>query len=99
LPSFGPDIDITAHLRSDMNRLKGEFYELERGFFSRIGYLIGGMAFTPDQFEHGIPRGNRRPFKPFSIGTPRLALGIEPPDPRIHFTLVCASSSRPPINL
>jgi hypothetical protein len=169
LPSVDPGIDIAAHLRSDMNRLKGEFYDLEQGkvdyaamrdsptyrdyvtctallrdfdpgrlsrreeklafwinlyntlvihgiielniresvkevpnFFRRVGYLIGGMAFTPDHIEHGILRGNRRPFhrlfKPFSIGDPRLALCIDPPDPCIHFTLVCASSSCPPIN-
>jgi hypothetical protein len=169
LPSVGPGIDIAAHLRSDMNRLKGEFYDLEqgkvdyaamrdsaayrdyvtctallrdydpgqlgsreeelafwinlyntlvihgiieleiresvkevRGFFSRIGYLIGRMVFTPDYIEHGILRGNRRPFhrlfKPFSADAPQLALIIDPPDPRIHFTLVCASSSCPPIN-
>jgi len=169
LPSVGPGIDIAAHLRSDMNRLKGEFYDLERGkvdytamrdsaayrdyvtctallrefdpgqlggreenlafwinlyntlvihgiielniresvkegpgFFHRTGYLIGGLVFTPDDIEHGILRGNHRPFhrlfKPFSASDPRLALCIDPPDPRIHFTLVCASSSCPPIN-
>ncbi|MBI1921980.1 MAG: DUF547 domain-containing protein [Geobacter sp.] len=168
-PETKPEMEIAAHLRSDINRLKGEFYDLERGrvdygamrgsdayrqyaecsrflreydlsrlgsreerlafwvnlyntlvihgiielgiretvkeaprFFRRIGYEIGGMVFTPDEIEHGILRGNRRPFlklfRPFSGSDPRLAHIITPPDPRIHFTLVCGSSSCPPIN-
>jgi hypothetical protein len=169
LPDLDPSTDIAAHLRSDMNRLKGEFYDLERGkvdyaamrasaayrnyvtctallreydldqldsregrlafwinlyntlvihgiielevresvqevprFFRRIGYRIDGRVFTPDDIEHGILRGNRRPFyslfRPFFKGDPRLQHLLFPPDPRIHFTLVCASSSCPPIN-
>lgn len=169
LPDMKPEIDIAAHLRSDINRLKGEFYDLEHGrvdyesmrssdayrqyaecsrllreydlsrldsreerlafwvnlyntlvihgiielkiresvkevsgFFRKIGYIIGGMTFTPDNIEHGILRGNRRQFhglfRPFSQGDPRLRHIIDPPDPRIHFTLVCGSSSCPPIN-
>jgi hypothetical protein len=169
LPESKPDLDIAAHLRSNINSLKGEFYDLERGrvdygamrdsdafrqysactgflrefdlsrlanlaerlafwvnlyntlaihgiielgiketvkevsgFFGKIGYLIGGMTFTPDDIEHGILRGNRRTyfglFRPFSSGDPRLLHIIDPPDPRIHFTLVCASASCPPIN-
>jgi len=169
LPDAKPEIDIAAHLRSDINRLKGEFYDLERGrvdyeamrgseafrqyaacagflreydlsrldsreerlafwvnlyntlvihgiielgiretvkeiprFFRRIGYEIGGMLFTPDDIEHGILRGNRRPFyglfRRLSSDDPRLRHIIDPPDPRIHFTLVCGSSSCPPIN-
>jgi uncharacterized membrane protein YdjX (TVP38/TMEM64 family) len=169
VPETKPGIDIAAHLRSDINRLKGEFYDLERGrvdygsmrgsdayrqyaectrllrdydlsrldsreerlafwvnlyntlvihgiielgiretvkeiprFFHRIAYVIGGMVFTPDDIEHGILRGNRRPFnglfRLISASDPRLRHIIAPPDPRIHFTLVCASSSCPPIN-
>ena len=70
-------------------------------FFGRIGYTIGGKFFTPDDIEHGILRKNRphpafrlRPFSPFDS---RLPLMIEEFDSRIHFALVCASSSCPPI--
>ena len=169
IPEMKPEINISAHLRSDINRLKGEFYDLERGrvdygamrssdaylqyaectrllreydlsrlnsreeklafwvnlyntlvihgiielgiretvkeiprFFRKIAYEIGGMVFTPDDIEHGILRGNSRPFyglfRPFSSNDPRLRHIIALPDPRIHFTLVCASSSCPPIN-
>jgi len=169
IPDKSPELDVAAHLRSDINRLKGEFYDLEKGhvdyvamreseayrqyaadsallrdydlsrlgsreeqlafwvniyntlvihgvialkiresvkedphFFTRINYEIGGMAFCPDDIEHGILRGNHRPvhgiFHPFSGSDPRASHVISPPDPRIHFTLVCASSSCPPIN-
>jgi hypothetical protein len=74
-----------------------------RQFFRRVQYQIGDMFFTPDDIEHGILRGNRRPpnslFKVFQGKDPRLAFSIKPFDPRIHFTLVCASSSCPPIEV
>ncbi|MFQ5585789.1 MAG: glycoside hydrolase family 15 protein [Thermodesulfobacteriota bacterium] len=73
------------------------------GFFTRVLYQISDYTFSLDDIEHGILRGNRRHpgsvLKPFSAGDPRLAFVIDPPDPRIHFTLVCASSSCPPIAL
>ncbi|PLX86759.1 MAG: DUF547 domain-containing protein [Desulfuromonas sp.] len=168
-PQRDIELEVAAHLRSDINRLKGEFYDLERGkvdysamkasrayreyaadtallrdydlarlrsggerlafwiniyntlvihgvvqleiretvkevsdFFGRISYRIGEMTFTPDDIEHGILRGNRRPphglLHPFSSSDRRLEYVVDPPDPRIHFALVCASSSCPPIN-
>ncbi len=169
IPAKAPELDVAAHLRSDINRLKSEFYDLEGGrvdypamresdayrqyvtdtallrnydlnllssreeklafwiniynslvihgvielqiretvkelpsFFSDICYQIGGMCFSPDDIEHGILRGNHRPphglFHPLDSSDKRLRYVIDPPDPRIHFTLVCASSSCPPIN-
>ncbi len=163
------DLDVAAHLRSDIYRLKGEFYDLEHGkvdyaamrdseayreyladaallagyelsglgnreerlafwiniyntlvihgvialnieesvkdvrdFFDRICYRIGGLLFAPDDIEHGILRGNRRPphgiFHRFSPQDRRGEQVVLPADPRIHFALVCASSSCPPIN-
>jgi hypothetical protein len=50
----------------------------------------------------GEPRGEIPPrsfFRRFREGDPRLRHSIEPMDPRIHFALVCASSSCPPIEL
>ena len=73
------------------------------GFFKRVSYRIGGMTFTPHQIEHGILRGNLRPphsfVRVFSDSDPRLRHAIRPMDPRIHFALVCASSSCPPIDV
>jgi hypothetical protein len=71
------------------------------GVFRRAAYNVSGMRFSADEIEHGVLRGNRRnptlPFPPFSPGDPRLDLAIEPPDPRIHFALVCGARSCPPI--
>ncbi len=71
------------------------------GFFTRLKYDIGGHLFSLSDIEHGILRGNSRPpyglFRPFGRGDPRLAFAVVPPDPRIHFTLVCGSRSCPPI--
>jgi hypothetical protein len=72
-------------------------------FFRRICYTVGNKEFSADDIEHGILRGNHRYpkslFHPFDRGDPRLDLVIEPVDPRIHFALVCASSSCPPIEI
>ena len=70
-------------------------------FFRRISYNIGGFVFTPDDIEHGILRLNRPhpffPFKPFSASDPRRVFIPEALDCRIHFALVCAASSCPPV--
>ncbi len=74
-------------------------------FFKRIKYNVGGLLYSPEDIEHGILRANKRPpytlRKRFQKGDPRLkhALRTEQFDPRIHFALVCASSSCPPIGL
>jgi hypothetical protein len=72
-----------------------------RNFFRRVQYYVGDMLFSPDDIEHGILRANRRPpnslFKRFKENDKRLRHIIKPIDPRIHFALVCASSSCPPI--
>ncbi len=74
-----------------------------RNFFKRVQYRISDMFFSPDDVEHGILRGNRRLpnfiFKPFKGNDKRLNFTIKPMEPRIHFALVCASSSCPPIEI
>jgi hypothetical protein len=70
-------------------------------FFGRIGYAIGRFYFTPDDIEHGILRGNRaHPVikkRQFSWFDKRKDLCVHNFDFRIHFALVCAASSCPPI--
>ncbi len=70
-------------------------------FFGRISYDIGGNSFTPDDIEHGILRQNRPhplfPFSPFSLFDARRNFMVSKLDFRIHFALVCAASSCPPI--
>lgn len=74
-----------------------------RNFFKRVRYQIGTMHFSPYEIEHGILRGNRRPpyalFRAFPNDDPRRNHSVDPMDPRIHFALVCASSSCPPIDV
>lgn len=71
-------------------------------FFARVGYVIGGAFFSADLVEHGLLRGNRRPPWPLAAvripeGSPLQELVVAPPDPRIHFALVCGSRGCPPI--
>jgi hypothetical protein len=71
------------------------------GFFSKIKYVIGGYAFSPDDIEHGILRANRRlplkPFNQFGRFNPKKKFSLKKLDPRIHFALVCGSRSCAPI--
>lgn len=74
-----------------------------RNFFTRIVYEIGGREFTAHDIEHGILRVNRKPpnslFRVFNDDDPRLRFSVAEVDPRIHFALVCASRSCPPIEV
>lgn len=74
-----------------------------RNFFTRAGYLLDRMFFNLDDIEHGVLRGNKKPpnsfFRVFSRDDPRNKYSLAHADPRIHFALVCASSSCPPIEL
>jgi hypothetical protein len=70
-------------------------------FFSRLKYAIGGQFFSADDIEHGILRGNARPWfhvlHQFGLRDSRKAWVLKPVDPRIHFALVCGSRSCAPI--
>lgn len=72
-------------------------------FFDRAQYRVGEFSYTLSDIEHGILRGNARPpwrlAPPFGAGDPRLAHCVENREPRIHFALVCASRSCPPIGV
>ncbi len=71
-------------------------------FFRRIEYRVGEFLFSPDDIEHGILRNNNRPpgslARMFRKNDPRSRFAVSPLEPRIHFALVCASSSCPPID-
>lgn len=71
-------------------------------YFSRIAYQINGIRFSADEIEHGILRANRKhPGKGkamFAARDKRKIYSLEDFDPRIHFALVCAASSCPPIS-
>lgn len=74
-----------------------------RNFFRGVYYQVGDYLFCPDDIEHGLLRGNRRPphslFRRFRDDDPRLPFRVKRVDPRIHFTLVCGSSSCPFIDV
>lgn len=70
-------------------------------FFEGVSYNIGGHNFSLDQIEHGILRGNIKKHilasRPFPSGDERTKYVLDKLDPRIHFCLVCGSTSCPPI--
>jgi hypothetical protein len=74
-----------------------------RGIFDRAAYIVGGQRLSLNDIEHGILRANRRsplsPLRQFVQTDPRRAWSISRLDPRIHFALVCAARSCPPIKV
>lgn len=70
-------------------------------YFSRVAYQIAGQRFSADDIEHGILRCNHKhPGKGLQLLGPwdkRREYMLNDFDPRIHFALVCAASSCPPI--
>src|SRR3989304_4725770 len=71
------------------------------GFFWRAAYDIGGLRYSANDIENGILRGNAPhpavPGAPFGRADPRCSYSMMPTDPRVHFALVCASRSCPPV--
>lgn len=69
--------------------------------FRRAAYNINGLRFSADDIEHGILRNNRPnpmlPLPPFPSDDERQEYCLQEVDPRIHFALVCAARSCPPI--
>ncbi len=74
-----------------------------RGFFVKAAYVVDGYRFSADDIEHGVLRANAGhpaiPGAQFRFNDPRYEFALREPDPRIHFTLVCASASCPPIGV
>jgi hypothetical protein len=71
------------------------------GFFWRAAYQIGDYRFSANDIEYGILRANAAhpaiPGPHFGRQDPRRQFSLDTLDPRIHFTLVCAARSCPPI--
>jgi len=72
-----------------------------RGFYGRVCYRVGGFVLSADDIEHGILRGNAVPphrlRRRLRGDDPRKRCSVRQVDPRIHFALVCASRTCPPI--
>ena len=100
---------LVVHVTAVVGPPSGFFDRLS--YFDRHAYDIGGHAYTCDDIEHGVLRGNRPGAAsleailgapgvsrgPFGSGDPRAAHTCVPMDPRIHFALVCGARSCPPI--
>lgn len=71
------------------------------GFFWRAAYNIGGLRYGAFDIEYGILRANAPhpaiPGAHFGAGDARRRYSFAQLDPRIHFALVCAARSCPPI--
>jgi len=72
-------------------------------FWQRNAYNISTWAWSLDDIEHGVLRGNKLhpTYKDylFKQGDPRLAFVAHNVDNRIHFALNCGAKSCPPIRL
>jgi hypothetical protein len=73
------------------------------GFFWRAAYTIGGQRYCAFDIEYGILRANAShpaiPGPHFGWRDPRRRYSPERLDPRVHFALVCAARSCPPITV
>jgi hypothetical protein len=73
------------------------------GFFWKAAYCINGNRFSTFDIEYGILRANAGhpgiPGPQFAGDDPRQQFSLDVLDPRLHFALVCASRSCPPIAL
>ena len=71
------------------------------GFFWRAAYNIGGRRYCSFDIEYGLLRANAShpaiPGPHFGSRDPRRRYSLEQLDPRLHFALVCAARSCPPI--
>ena len=73
-----------------------------KGFFTAEAYAIGGLAFSLDDIEYGVLRGNahcwQRPWRRLRIRDAHCRYAIEPRDPRICLALVHGARSSPPLS-
>lgn len=73
------------------------------GFFWKAAYNIGGHRFSASDIEFGVLRANAGhpaiPGPQFGPDDPRRAYSLTSLDPRIHFAMVCASYSCPPLRV
>ncbi|KAA8496225.1 hypothetical protein FVE85_2380 [Porphyridium purpureum] len=71
-------------------------------FYNKVVYRIGPHAYSVNDLENGLLRGNRKgaaPLSrpPFGKGDPRASYALSDPDERIHFALNCGAKSCPSI--
>lgn len=88
---------VDAVIQSEVKRSVNEV----PGFFWRAAYNIGGQRYCTFDIEYGILRANAPhpaiPGPHFGTRDPRRRYSLDRLDPRIHFALMCAARSCPPI--
>ncbi len=76
---------------------------LGKDFFAQSRLVVGGHAFSLDDIEHGLIRGNAPRFlgmrRQMPAGDPRLAFAPYVFDERAHFALHSACRSSPPLRI
>jgi hypothetical protein len=81
----------------------GESVQDVPGFFWKAAYNVGGYRYSAFDIEYGILRANAAhpaiPGAHFGSQDPRRRFTLQTLDPRIHFALVCAARSCPPISV
>ncbi len=89
------DAVIRLNVRASVNEVPG--------FFWRAAYAIGGRRYSAFDIEYGILRANAGhpaiPGPQFGARDARLRYALTSLDPRMHFALVCAAHSCPPISV
>jgi hypothetical protein len=82
--------------------LAGSVRDVE-SFFERARLKVGGLAYSLDDIEHGLLRGNVPKFgsrrAPMRRDDPRLAHMPLAYDERMHFAMYSASRSSPPLRV
>lgn len=80
----------------------GSMREMQ-AFFETARLKFGGLAYSLDDIQHGLLRGNLakhgRLRAPMSRGDPRLAHMPLAYDERIHFAMYCAARSSPALRV
>jgi len=74
-----------------------------QAFFERPRLVVGGLAYSLDDIEHGLLRGNVPKFgrlrAPMRRDDPRLAHMPLAYDERMHFAMYCAARSSPALRV
>lgn len=102
---------MVVHATAAVGPAEGTLGRLK--WYESVAYVIDGTAFSLNDVEHGVLRGNapspanvlslvglgKWAPKTFGKEDPRTRLALTPVDPRIHFALNCGATSCPPIRV
>jgi len=90
-------------LRDARELAQGRGVREVEAFFERPRATLGGLAYSLDDIEHGVLRGNVPKFgglrAPMRANDPRRAYTPIAYDERLHFGMYCACRSSPPLRV